>query len=72
MLDRLGVRTVSLSLFAITALGAIAGALAQDAFGFFAAQALLGIGCCGMLLCPFTLAAKTLPPATLCGDGGQD
>ncbi|WP_218511052.1 MFS transporter [Variovorax sp. dw_308] len=63
MLDRLGVRTVSLSLFAITALGAIAGALAQDAFGFFAAQALLGIGCCGMLLCPFTLAAKTLPPA---------
>ncbi|MDM0114372.1 MFS transporter [Variovorax sp. J22R133] len=63
MLDRLGVRTVSLSLFAITALGATAGAFAHDAFSFFMAQALLGIGCCGMLLCPFTLAAKTLPPA---------
>ncbi|MEJ8855154.1 MFS transporter [Variovorax robiniae] len=63
MLDRLGVRTVSLSLFGITALGAVAGALAQGTVSFFAAQALLGIGCCGMLLCPFTLAAKTLPPA---------
>lgn len=63
MLDRLGVRTVSLSLFATTALGCIAAALARGPVGFFVAQALLGIGCCGMLLCPFALAARTLPPA---------
>jgi len=63
MLDRLGVRTVSLSLFAMTALGCVAAALAQGPVGFFAAQALLGLGCCGMLLCPFALAARALPPA---------
>ena len=63
MLDRLGVKTVSLSLFMLAALGSAAGALAQGPVSFFLAQALLGIGCCGMLLCPFALAARTLPPA---------
>ena len=62
-LDRLGVRTVSLCLFAITGAGAIAGAFVQGPVGFGVTQALLGVGCCGMLLCPFTLAAKRLPPA---------
>ena len=61
-LDRLGVRSVSLCLFAITATGAIAAAFVRGPIGFSVTQALLGVGCCGMLLCPFTLAAKHLPP----------
>ena len=32
------------------------------ASGFLVAQVVLGIGCCGMLLCPMTLAAKLLTP----------
>ncbi|MET3420318.1 MFS transporter [Variovorax paradoxus] len=62
MLDRLGVKAVSLALLAVATLGCVAGALANGPASFFAAQAFLGIGCCGMLLCPFALAAKTLPP----------
>ncbi|WP_431113006.1 MFS transporter [Variovorax paradoxus] len=63
MLDRLGVKPVSLLLFVVAGLGSVASALAGGPLSFFFAQALLGIGCCGMLLCPFALAAKTLPPA---------
>lgn len=62
-LDRYGVRTVSLTLFAIVALGAILAAMFIGAEGFLMAQIVLGLGCCGMLLCPMTLAAKLLTPA---------
>lgn len=62
-LDRYGVRTVSLTLFAIVTVGAVMAALVGGATGFLMAQIVLGIGCCGMLLCPMTLAAKLLSPA---------
>lgn len=59
-LDRYGVRSVSLTLFAIVTIGAVLAACVGGAAGFLTAQIVLGIGCCGMLLCPMTLAAKTL------------
>ncbi|WID99880.1 MFS transporter (plasmid) [Bosea vestrisii] len=59
-LDRFGVRAVSLTLFAIIAVGAVLAMTARGPSGFLIAQIILGIGCCGMLLCPMTLAAKTL------------
>ncbi|CAD5249411.1 Sugar phosphate permease [Bosea sp. 62] len=59
-LDRYGVRSVSLTLFAIVTIGAVLAACIGGAAGFLTAQIILGIGCCGMLLCPMTLAAKTL------------
>lgn len=59
-LDRYGVRSVSLTLFAIVSIGAVLAACIGGAAGFLTAQIILGIGCCGMLLCPMTLAAKTL------------
>ncbi|WP_407948399.1 MFS transporter [Parvibaculum sp.] len=61
-LDRYGVRTVSLTLFAIVTAGAVLAASVGGAVGFLIAQIVLGIGCCGMLLCPMTLAAKLLTP----------
>src|SRR5262245_45974182 len=54
-LDRYGVRTVSLTLFSIVALGAVLATSVGGAAGFLVAQIVLGIGCCGMLLCPMTL-----------------
>ncbi|MGV6874273.1 MFS transporter [Pseudochelatococcus sp. B33] len=60
-LDRYGVRPVALTLFAIITLGATLAALVGGAAGFLIAQIILGLGCCGMLLCPMTLAAKMLP-----------
>ncbi|CAH1652647.1 Sugar phosphate permease [Hyphomicrobiales bacterium] len=62
-LDRYGVRTVSLTLFTIVTVGAALAAVIGGATGFLLAQIVLGIGCCGMLLCPMTLAAKMLTPA---------
>jgi predicted MFS family arabinose efflux permease len=62
-LDRYGVRPVSLTLFAIVTAGAVLAATLSSAAGFLLAQVLLGLGCCGMLLCPMTLAAKLLTPA---------
>lgn len=62
-LDRYGVRTVSLVLLAIVGAGAVLAALVGGAAGFLIAQIVLGLGCCGMLLCPMTLAAKLLTPA---------
>lgn len=61
-LDRYGVRIVSLTLFAIVAVGAALAAIIGGASGFLIAQIILGLGCCGMLLCPMTLAAKLLTP----------
>lgn len=62
-LDRYGVRSVSLTLFAIVTVGAALAAFVGGVTGFLVAQIILGIGCCGMLLCPMTLAAKLLTPA---------
>jgi predicted MFS family arabinose efflux permease len=62
-LDRYGVRPVAVTLLAIVATGAMLAAAASSAAGFLIAQIVLGLGCCGMLLCPMTLAAKLLTPA---------
>jgi predicted MFS family arabinose efflux permease len=62
-LDRYGVRQVALTLLAVITAGAVLAALASSAAAFLLAQIVLGLGCCGMLLCPMTLAAKLLTPA---------
>lgn len=62
-LDRYGVRPVALVLLATITLGAVLAALVGGPAGFLVAQIVLGLGCCGMLLCPMTLAAKLLTPA---------
>ncbi|KAA2213175.1 MFS transporter [Teichococcus oryzae] len=62
-LDRFGVRPVSLVLLATVAIGGCIAALAGGVPGFLLAQIVLGLGCCGMLLCPMTMAAKLLSPA---------
>ncbi len=62
-LDRYGVRPVALLLLATITLGAVLAALVGGPGGFLLAQIVLGLGCCGMLLCPMTLAAKLLTPA---------
>jgi MFS family permease len=62
-LDRFGVRPVSLALLGTVTVGAVISALVGGPGGFLLAQVVLGLGSCGMLLCPMTLAAKTLTPA---------
>lgn len=62
-LDRFGIRPVSLALLATVAVGGVIAALVGGSGGFLLAQIVLGLGCCGMLLCPMTLAAKLLTPA---------
>ena len=76
-LDRYGVRRTALALLAIGTVGAMLAALAGGAAGMLLAQAVLGVGCSGMLMCPVTFAARALPLprfALLVGDhpgGGQ-
>ena len=60
-LDRYGVRRTALALLAIGAAGAVLAALAGGAAGMLLAQAVLGVGCSGMLMCPVTFAARALP-----------
>lgn len=62
VLDRYSVRTVSLGLFSIVMVGSVLAAVVGGPTGFLLAQIVLGLGCCGMLLCPMTLAAKLLTP----------
>ncbi|MDB5369664.1 MAG: transporter, partial [Roseomonas sp.] len=62
-LDRFGVRPVSLALLATVTVGAALSAMVGGPVGFLLTQVVLGLGSCGMLLCPMTLAAKTLSPA---------
>ncbi|MBE9605893.1 MFS transporter [Acetobacteraceae bacterium H6797] len=62
-LDRFGVRRTSLTLFAIVLAGIVVAAITPGAAGFLLAQVVMGIGCCGMLLCPITYAAKRLSGA---------
>lgn len=61
-LDRYSVRRVSLGLFSIVTTGSVLAAVVGGPTGFLMAQIVLGVGCCGMLLCPMTLAAKLLTP----------
>ncbi|CAA9270924.1 MAG: Uncharacterized MFS-type transporter [uncultured Acetobacteraceae bacterium] len=60
-LDRWGVRRTALVLLAIGATGAVLAALAGGVAGMLLAQAVLGVGCSGMLMCPVTFAARALP-----------
>jgi predicted MFS family arabinose efflux permease len=62
-LDRFGVKPVALALLATVTLAAAAAALVSGPIGFLLTQVALGLGCCGALLCPMTLAAKILTPA---------
>lgn len=62
-LDRYGVKRVSLSLLATVLVGAAFAAIVQGPIGLVISQIVLGLSCCGMLLCPMTLAAKVLSPA---------
>ncbi|MBO1075601.1 MFS transporter [Roseomonas marmotae] len=62
-LDRFGVKPVALVLLTVVTLGAAASAMIGGPLGFLLTQILLGLGCCGGLLCPMTLAAKHLTPA---------
>ena len=61
-LDRYGVKPTALALLAIAAVGSALGAVAVGPWSMLLAQLVLGIGCSGMLMCPVTYAAKTLPP----------
>jgi predicted MFS family arabinose efflux permease len=61
-LDRFGVRTVSLTLFAGTILGACVAAMSRGPVSFFVAQLMLGVATSGMLMCPMTLAGRRLSP----------
>jgi predicted MFS family arabinose efflux permease len=60
-LDRYGVRRTALALLAVGAVGSALAALAGGAAGMLLAQAVLGVGCSGMLMCPVTFAARALP-----------
>ena len=57
-LDRFSVRTVFLVLIATIVAGALITASAQNPLMFLVGQAVLGLGCSGMLLCPLTYAAR--------------
>lgn len=62
-LDRYGVKSVFMVLIATIAAGALLTALASNPAAFLLGQAVLGLGCSGMLLCPLTYAAKSLSSA---------
>jgi len=62
-LDRYGVKRVALALLVIAGCGALLAAMARDAWSMLLAQAVLGIGCSGMLMCPITFAARGLSTA---------
>ncbi|MBW4653500.1 MAG: MFS transporter [Kaiparowitsia implicata GSE-PSE-MK54-09C] len=57
-LDRYSVRTVFLVLIATIVVGALVTAGAPNPVMFLAGQAVLGLGCSGLLLCPLTYAAR--------------
>lgn len=61
-LDRYGVKPTALALLAVAACGALLAAMAGGPLTMLLAQCVLGMGCSGMLMCPVTYAAKTLPP----------
>ncbi|MBB4052150.1 putative MFS family arabinose efflux permease [Devosia subaequoris] len=59
-LDRFGIKRVFMSLISTVVIGSLLAAVAQNSVGFVLSQAVLGLGCSGMLLCPLTYAAKNL------------
>jgi predicted MFS family arabinose efflux permease len=59
-LDRYGVKRTALGLLSVGALGALLAASATGPAMMLAAQAIMGIGCSGMLMCPTTHAARTM------------
>ncbi|MFC7542952.1 nitrate/nitrite transporter [Siccirubricoccus deserti] len=62
-LDRFGVRRTSLCVLLVAICGAVLAALAPGVPAMLVAQALLGFGCSGMLMCPMTYAVRAVPPA---------
>jgi predicted MFS family arabinose efflux permease len=62
-LDRFGVRNTSLSVLLVAGCGAVLAALAPGVPAMLLAQALLGAGCAGMLMCPMTYAVRAVPAA---------
>ena len=62
-LDRYGARAVALVLLVIVTIGCLMAATLPGALGHGAAQAVLGIGCSGLLLCPMMFASRSVPPA---------
>lgn len=61
-LDRYSVKAVVTVLLGIVAAGSVFAAVVQGPVSFAIVQVVLGIGCCGMLLCPLTYAARTTDP----------
>jgi MFS family permease len=62
-LDRYGVKRVSLTLLLVAGGGALLAAAATGVWSMMLAQAVLGAGCSGMLMCPVTFAARGLSTA---------
>lgn len=62
-LDRYSVKAVVSTLLGIVVVGSVFAALVQGPASFAITQIVLGIGCCGMLLCPLTYAARTTDPS---------
>jgi predicted MFS family arabinose efflux permease len=62
-LDRFGVRRTSLGVLLVAGCGAVLAALAPGVPAMLLAQALLGAGCAGMLMCPMTYAVRAVPSA---------
>lgn len=62
-LDRFGIRHVFMALISTVVVGSLLAAVSQNSAGFLLGQAVLGLGCSGMLLCPLTYAAKNLSNA---------
>lgn len=62
-LDRYGVKRINLCLLAVAGCGAVMAALATGPWSMMLAQAVLGAGCSGMLMCPITYAARELNTA---------
>lgn len=60
-LDRYGVRNVSLTLLVGVTAGTLLATLVSGPIGFLLTQIMLGLACCGMLLAPMTLVAKSMP-----------
>lgn len=62
-LDRYGARIVAVTLLAVVSVGCAMAAMLPGALGHGVAQAVLGLGCSGLLLCPMMVAARYASPA---------
>ena len=59
-LDRYGVKRLNLLLVTVAGSGAVMASFATGPWSMALAQAVLGAGCSGMLMCPITFAARSL------------